>query len=398
MKLKVNMLSAFLVICMFFSSPAAAQEAPTVCVRLDGQEIANGQISDGRTFVPIRVLTESMGYTVDWDGNTQTVELKKGAITYTMTIGSCRALRIENDLVQECYMDVAPFLKDGRTYAPLRFVAENFGCGVLWDGVTQTVYIASAMSMDLYGIQLSFGTTDLDEVDERIGGLYDIVEGADGVQRNIYIQHDTKYITVIGILDGQLFEFFTNDPTLKVGDLYVTELPGGKYTEAAYVFTDTFEDDRVVGFYACVAGARYKPYKLNTDKGTVMAQESKLAFYLTNALRVQAGSKSLKYNTDLAKVDTEHVASMAEHDFFSHEGLGGDGITDRIKAAGIYTKYTKLGEILAKMPNAYYACYGWLNSASHRAAMLDNSYTYSGIAVDGLPSENLYYAQVLVRL
>ncbi len=399
MRHKLKIIAILLSVCLLSSAmPCMVQAAPVVRICLDGREIANGQITDSRTFVPIRVLTENLGYTVDWDGNTQTVTVKKDAIVYSMQIGSTRALRTEYGLIREYYMDVAPMLIDSRTYVPLRFVSESFGCGVLWEGATQTVYISSALPMNLFGAELKLGATDLEEVEVWLGGLYDTVPGADGVQRNVYIQQDTKYITVLGLLDGQLFEFFTNDSALQIGETYVSQLSGGKYSDAAYVFTDAFEDGRVVGFYACAAGAAYNPYKENADKSAVMAQESKLTFYLTNALRELAGKKALTYSESLAQVDKAHVASMAENNFFAHEGLNGDDITDRIQSSTTHKKYTKLAEILAKMPNAYYACYGWLNSKSHRAAMLDNSYTYTGIAVDGNMGENLYYAQVLVRL
>jgi hypothetical protein len=38
-------------------------------------------------------------------------------------------------------MDVAPMIRDGRTYLPARYVAEAFGCTVTWDPVGRTVTI-----------------------------------------------------------------------------------------------------------------------------------------------------------------------------------------------------------------------------------------------------------------
>ena len=58
-----------------------------------------------------------------------------------------------NATVQEFYLDgeaMAPqtlpldapaFIEDGRTYLPVRFVAENLGATVTWNGDTQTVTI-----------------------------------------------------------------------------------------------------------------------------------------------------------------------------------------------------------------------------------------------------------------
>ena len=50
------------------------------------------------------------------------------------------------------HMDVAPFLKDSRTYVPIRFVAEGLGYNVDWDELTKTVLI--------YGRRKYFDTMD----------------------------------------------------------------------------------------------------------------------------------------------------------------------------------------------------------------------------------------------
>jgi len=41
-------------------------------------------------------------------------------------------------------LDAAPVIKNSRTMLPVRFVAENLGAEVLWDGATQTVSVKSA--------------------------------------------------------------------------------------------------------------------------------------------------------------------------------------------------------------------------------------------------------------
>ena len=41
-------------------------------------------------------------------------------------------------------MDTAPVIRDGRVYAPLRFVADAFGVKVKWDGKNQTVHLERA--------------------------------------------------------------------------------------------------------------------------------------------------------------------------------------------------------------------------------------------------------------
>jgi hypothetical protein len=64
--------------------------------------------------------------------------------TTTFTIGSTSYTVEENKVAVEKTMDVAPYIKDGRTYLPVRFVAEALGVtedNILWDPVTRSVTI-----------------------------------------------------------------------------------------------------------------------------------------------------------------------------------------------------------------------------------------------------------------
>jgi len=64
--------------------------------------------------------------------------------TTTFTIGSTSYTVEENKVAIEKTMDVAPYIKDGRTYLPVRFVAEALGVtedNILWDPVTRSVTI-----------------------------------------------------------------------------------------------------------------------------------------------------------------------------------------------------------------------------------------------------------------
>jgi len=94
-------------------------------------------IQDGRTYVPVRFLGNSLGVNdsnIVWDDGTQTATLK-GTATLQMTIG--KAQIISNG--QAKTIDVAPALKSDRTFLPARFVAEGLGYQVEWDEITQTV-------------------------------------------------------------------------------------------------------------------------------------------------------------------------------------------------------------------------------------------------------------------
>jgi hypothetical protein len=94
-------------------------------------------ISNGRAFVPARFLADALGAQTSWDATTRTVTLTKGDTTIGMTIRSA-TLTVNG---ATSWSDVAPMIRDGRTFLPGRWVAEALGCTVSWDEATQTMTV-----------------------------------------------------------------------------------------------------------------------------------------------------------------------------------------------------------------------------------------------------------------
>jgi hypothetical protein len=72
---------------------------------------------DNTVMLPLRVIAESLGYNVVWDGNKQIVELQKNASTITMTIGSKDYGRSKMAI----QLDYAPEIVNGTTLVPVEF-------------------------------------------------------------------------------------------------------------------------------------------------------------------------------------------------------------------------------------------------------------------------------------
>ncbi|MEG0597607.1 MAG: C69 family dipeptidase [Oscillospiraceae bacterium] len=73
------------------------------------------------TFVadtPLRDAAAGKGYAVTWNGADQTITLKKGAASYTLTLGSKTCKTAGEDLK----LTHAPYTKNGTTYAPVDFI------------------------------------------------------------------------------------------------------------------------------------------------------------------------------------------------------------------------------------------------------------------------------------
>lgn len=118
-----------------------------ITVQLDGKTLnfdVEPQLIGGRTMVPLRMIFESMGATVDWNNDTRTVTAFNKDYYVQATINDSN-MKVNGETKA---LDIPPLLVGGRTLVPARFVAEAFGAKVDWDGKTSTVYIKSGLDTD----------------------------------------------------------------------------------------------------------------------------------------------------------------------------------------------------------------------------------------------------------
>jgi FtsP/CotA-like multicopper oxidase with cupredoxin domain len=94
-------------------------------------------IKNGRTLLPIRVIIESLGGTVEWNAKEQKVTITLNGHSIILWIVKTTAL-VDGS---KTTLDVASQIINGRTYLPLRFIAENLNALVQWDQSTKTVTI-----------------------------------------------------------------------------------------------------------------------------------------------------------------------------------------------------------------------------------------------------------------
>lgn len=105
---------------------------------------------NNRTMLPLRAVSETLGYDVEWDYNTS-----KASITYTSINGTKmkiifqvgvtggRVARYSGDHAITSFLicDTRPVMIDNRVYVPLRALFEKTEKVVTWNGDTKTVAI-----------------------------------------------------------------------------------------------------------------------------------------------------------------------------------------------------------------------------------------------------------------
>ncbi len=109
---------------------------------------------------------------------------------------------------------------------------------------------------------------------------------------------------------------------------------------------------------------------------------------LINREREKAGVEPLVLSRTLASLARKHCQDMGEHRFFGHNGSDGLTFQDRLKQAG-YTYSAAAENIFAgngpyNTPEAAFKA--WMNSAAHRANLLNAAYTEVGIGYRYFPS------------
>ncbi|MBR5613670.1 MAG: copper amine oxidase N-terminal domain-containing protein [Clostridia bacterium] len=82
-----------------------------------------------RSYVPVRFLSEEYGGEVDWDEDTQTVNISFEDREITLTVGKCEII-VNGETMEN---DVAPILKGDRVFLPLRACVDAIGRYVMYN-------------------------------------------------------------------------------------------------------------------------------------------------------------------------------------------------------------------------------------------------------------------------
>lgn len=208
--------------------------------------------SNSRTMIPLRSAAYALGLSdqdVSWSDSLKAVEFKKtksdGSSTIVTFIIGSKDYSIDNTNAdgtknnQQPEMDTAAVIKDGRTYAPIRYLAEAFGYTVNWDGSTSTISIDSKdnktqtngteMSTDDAAAMLKeiFGDEDYNTGLSYVFG-YEKTVSFNGVKYYVFTQYELKGET----LEPTDIIFFKTDGA-KVWDGTYDESTG-KYTMNVY--------------------------------------------------------------------------------------------------------------------------------------------------------------------
>lgn len=147
MKKLLCMLLAMLMLCSILPASAADGKVEiTFCVgdetlTINGEAVTVEKpyvVGEGVTLVPLRVITEAFGATVEWIAESKSIVLTYPDVSIL--------LQIDNPIAEvngkaETLLSAPELTQNGFTMVPLRFISENFGAEVSYDDATRKITV-----------------------------------------------------------------------------------------------------------------------------------------------------------------------------------------------------------------------------------------------------------------
>ena len=139
----------------------------------------------------------------------------------------------------------------------------------------------------------------------------------------------------------------------------------------------------------------------STEQATGLTDQETAILNRVNAERVRAGLKPLKISPRAAVVARGHSLDMAMRHYLAHLSPDGIGPAERLKGEDV--SFAVVGENIYaddyrdREHLAARAVEGWLNSREHRATMLSDKFTETGVGVAQSDDGKTYVTQEFIR-
>ncbi|WP_339270190.1 stalk domain-containing protein [Paenibacillus sp. FSL R5-0470] len=155
-KIKRLQLSIVLVLVMTLFVVPVAQAAPVgqvaeISIIVNDSVIPSDVepvVHKGTALMPLRVLEDSLGVSLNWNSSTQTIAVFKGDASGTLIIGDPTASIKVGDVEEKVTLDQPAKIIQNRVMVPVRFIAELFGAKVVWNSTMKTITISTQPSVD----------------------------------------------------------------------------------------------------------------------------------------------------------------------------------------------------------------------------------------------------------
>lgn len=176
---RLKLFSLIIASALAVSLPQAehtAFAATTTTAKSEANILINGILANQSTLAPLRQFAESLGFTVEWHAETQSVTVSKDGKTIQLTLHQPIAY-VNGKAVN---LELVPLLHRDKTVVPVRFISEAFGANVQWDNTNRRVIINDRIMI-------------LIEPDDRV--LFQMIESdPNGPVGNLYLRPQINFV------------------------------------------------------------------------------------------------------------------------------------------------------------------------------------------------------------
>lgn len=102
--------------------------------------VENGKIVNGKTMIPIRIVSSRFGFQVDWRQESKAVIIRDDITRIELQLSTPKAKVNE----REVPLDVPAQIIQGVTYVPLKFLGDAFGANVSWSSPFKAAHVIYA--------------------------------------------------------------------------------------------------------------------------------------------------------------------------------------------------------------------------------------------------------------
>ncbi len=152
-----------------------AQVTREVTVLLDDLPVAfpvSPYLEVDTTMVPLRALSEALGFKVIWTGEGSPITCVKDGRRITLKLGDTAVTVQDKGVTRQATLIRAAHLQGDSTVVPLRFFSETLGYQVSWDDASSTANVKSPKSsMEVWGFY-ALGNQDYPSWEDLFGQKY----------------------------------------------------------------------------------------------------------------------------------------------------------------------------------------------------------------------------------
>lgn len=152
--MKKVLISIALFLSIFTTPVTINAEEPKNQILIDGVAIApdlQPNLKNDRVMVPLRVISEYLGATVDWSD--KKILITKNEMVVTLNLNSNNVDK-NGEAIK---LDVNPYLHNNLTYVPLRFLAETFNFNVIYNNgvviIDKTPFVINNKKISLFKVE-----------------------------------------------------------------------------------------------------------------------------------------------------------------------------------------------------------------------------------------------------